>query len=472
MRTTLALSAAAMAVALASCEYDKYAIEMTPQGDQILRKITIAHVGSEGKAAPVAQEQIEAVHRFYQKRLTDPDALEQTFEGTFERRLPGDVGGAGYYLHYASRMGTASAYSERVRGRDDQAGLVQEQMNQTDRCVGHLIAWFESQLAGKDGLDALRTWMGTGLRRDLKNLVLNAWAAEACDAWIEPEDTGQQMAMRSLQYLAERGYFAPEEVPQVSRAVMELIGRKASDKLFAWLRRAIATKMGVPRGNPVPESLGFLADAETAKASLEAYLRGTHEFKQQLQDWEEAKKTDAEAKEPDPFELVALPNILPLNFSFGDTSDTISVALRLDGQAWLTNGTADAEKKRLLRWNTRMVKENDAMPAVWYALWTRAEEAFQTKHFGKVVLTDSDLHWYCIWRAGLTGAEGKEWDAFVDGLSPGSKLKDTLEAFRFSGEPAASPEDKDKPPLTHAALPVDLIKSNLTSESPAAPPGP
>ena len=465
MRTTLGLSAAALALALASCEHDKYAIEMTPQGDRMLRKITVSHTGSDDKPAPVAQEQIDAVQKFYETRLTEPDALEHTFEGAFRRRLPADIGGAGYYLHYVSRMGAASVYSERVRGRDDQAGLVAERMAQTDRCVDHLVAWFARQLVDAEGLGALRTWMDTDLRRDLKNLVLNAWMAQAGRVWAAEQDPGQQMTMRSLQYLAERGYFAPEEVPQVSRAVMELVGPKSSARLFFWIRRVIATKMGVPRGEPVPESLAFLADMETAKASLEAYLRGTDEFKRQLQDWEEAKKTDAEAEEPDPWKLVAVPNTLPLNFGFGDKRDDVGASLVLGVEPWLTNGTPDAEKKRLLRCNTRMAKEGDAMPPVWYAMWTHPDEAFQMKHFGKAVLAGSDLHWYCIWRAGLTEGEAKEWDAFVDGLEPGPELKDALEAFRFSGEPATPREGEDKPPPSHAAVAVDLITSNLSAEA-------
>ena len=69
-----------------------------------------------------------------------------------------------------------------------------------------------------------------------------------------------------------------------------------------------------------------------------------------------------------------------------------------------------------------------------FAFWATPDVQTQTRHFGKVLLDDSDLARYCLWYHGLSKPEVAQWDKFVDTLKPGKELVGCLEEFTFQRE--------------------------------------
>jgi hypothetical protein len=473
IRTKHLLAAAVVAALLGGCDYDVYEIEMSPRGGAIRRTLTAWHVAQGDKKTNVqklAEEKLAALAKLYDKRLTGPEESKQAFAGTFGGRTPDDVGGAGYYNRLDSRMGHASIYSERFRGRDDQASVIEEGLKKIDKAVDHLIKWLESELAGEKGFRELRKFLDEDFRRDVKNFFVYAWMGRLPGAQKDKSGRGQELTARVLQYFAERGYFSPEQLPAIARAVIEAFNQDSPEGLLAIVQRFLATKMGVPADKPVPGGLAFLADPNSIEHSMESYARTTDEFKARMRQWEQDKKADPNTAEPNPADVLELPKrdlpILKFDLFGPSRADQLTLKLETGVKPWTTNGTWDKDGK-LVEWSAAL-SSGDKLPVQCYALWAGPNEPFQARHFGKVVLEGHNLTAYCLWRSGLRKDEAKEWEAFVDTLKPGGGLKEKLQAFRFSRE--APPDPKARTRKTHARAAIDLIVGQLPPAAKAQPP--
>ena len=198
----------------------------------------------------------------------------------------------------------------------------------------------------------------------------------------------------------------------------------------------MARKMGVPETEPVPASLAFLADETMMEKSFDKYLAGTDFYRAKLKQWEEDEKQKPDTKQPEPLEVVNdAVEILIGSDLFGQT-DHLVVRLSLPAAPVHSNGRWDKELKQVV-WETDIENGTNAshFPFICYASWAQAGQAFQKKHFGRVVLTGDELTQYCLWRSSQDQQEGGEWDAFIASLQPGSGLVKKLDAFRFPGEP-------------------------------------
>ena len=471
MRARLSVAAAVLAALLGGCDYDQYEIELTPKGAEIQRKLTVWHVKPQGKGdrvQRVAEGKLAALAKCYGgKPRTEPAEARQVFEGTFGDRTPGDVGGAGHYLRHRSPMGESFVYAERFRGRDDQADVLKEALRQADKAVTFLLKWFESELAGKEGFKKLRAFLDGDFRRDVKNLLAYAWAGRFLGAFELKRDPNQELALRGVHYLAERRYVSPRRLPAIARALTEATSQDAPGRLLSILHRFLAARMGVPDDQPIPTCLAFLGSVEAAKKSLAAYVRTTDRFKARLRAWEKREKADPAATQPGPPDPLGDLGIdvpfLQIDLFGSKAGDRLRLTLAAGAEPWSTNGAWDANTGRVT-WSTA-VKDGNDLPAFCYALWSRPAEAFQRRHFGKVVLTGRQLAHYALWHEGLNKTEAAEWHAFVTSLRPGADLKKKLEGFRFSHE-TADPKTPDRPRASYARPAVDLITPNL----PAAPP--
>jgi hypothetical protein len=476
MRVKLLLTAV-LAGFLGGCEYDEYEIELTPRGQEIRREITAWHVGSQDgatKAVRLSDEKLAAIAKLYEKRLTRPHEVKQLFVGTFRARTPSDVGGAGFYTRLDSRMGYACAYVERFRGRDEQAGMVQEAMTKVDKTVDLLVGWLGSQLSGEEGFGRLREFVDKDLRLDLKNFVVYAWMSRVLRAHKAKKEANEELMVRILQYFAERDYFSPKELPTIGRFAIEAVEHDSPDRLLSFVQRFLAAKMGVPADKPIPKALAFLSSEEAAKKSLEAYLRTTEEYKQRLREWEKQRKTTTQATQPGPLELIDGPDIdLPifeLDLFGSSGQDSLSLKLAAAAKPWATNGAWDANTGKV-GWSSTLRGGKD-LPVLCYALWSRPDEAFQKARFGKVVLDGPELASYCLWREGLARKEAREWRAFLASLKPQADLKKKLQAFRFSHEPPAA-QAEGKQSKSYAQTAIDLIARDLPDPEtqPAEKPG-
>jgi hypothetical protein len=449
------------------CQYNQYDIEMTPGGQELTRTLTCTRQGSEGdQEVPRSFDpaELDRIAGLYAERLTKKDESQHTFRDKFLLSTPQDVGGSGRYLRVDSLMGSSAAYAERFRGDDDQAGQLQRSLQGVDQLVDIFKGWFSTELKTHPGLARLLGFCDKRLRKDLHNLVVYAALLERMVEFEKrmPEEIG----MRVVLYLVERGYLDASRVSEYASAMFRAEVNEKAGGVMSLLQRLVARELGLGEKDPVPGALGFLADFDKAASSLSAYLRTTPEFKKRLKAWQDRKDITAEKDEPKPMKIledILLKEIF--RFEFG-TDDKLNVRLNLPVKPFATNGTWD-DKTRQVQWLDRPIQGQTKLPTFLYAIWSQPERKFQNKHFGKMVLSGEGLAQYVAWRSGLTPAEGKEWDDFLKTLrpAPADKILERLTAFRFSTDPKKEGEE-ESPSL--AETPLRLISTGLAVEVPTA----
>jgi len=458
MKSKVLLAVMTVGMILCGCDFNEYRIEMTPRGDRIERKLTVWRTGGadengKPRKGEFPADQFAALVKAYPKQVETDDPNVHAFAGTFGPKMPKGIGGDGSYVRMPTRMGSAFAYVERFRGDDDLFGQIDQQRKAIDETIDLLIGWFRVEVSDDAGRKKLLTFLDRDLRKDLKNLAVYAWAARASDLYKKSETAKGEFIVRVSQYLMERKYFAPKDVPRIVRAFTAEFEKDSATKLPALLQRLIANRMGIKHTDPVPDSLAFLASATKAQESLRTYLKGTRTYSRKLAEWK--KQNDAGAEPPGPIAL-CFPelgaNMIPL--SLGGPADTLEISLAAPVKPFETNGTWDAKTSRVTWKDT--LHADDTLPTFCHALWAEPDAAFQKKHFGKIVLDGEHLAFYCAWRKGLTKAEAREWDAFVDALSGGKDIAAKLESFRFSTG-------------AHAKTAVEQILKALKSNEPDKP---
>jgi hypothetical protein len=222
--------------------------------------------------------------------------------------------------------------------------------------------------------------------------------------------------------------------------------------------------MRVPETEPVPASLAFLADQTTMEQSFDKYLAGTDLYRAKLKQWEEDKKLKPDTKQPEPLEVAsdAIGNLVEFDSNSFGQPDHLAVRLSLPSSPVHSNGRWDEALQQVV-WETSIEERTNAshIPFFCYASWAQADQAYQKKHFGRVVLAGDELTQYCLWRNSQDEQEGAEWDAFVASLQPGSGLAERLDAFRFSGEPAQAGTNGQEKISSPSAYPRELLKTAL-----------
>jgi len=453
-----------MMLLVSSCEFTSYTIKLKPKGHELQRSLTVeqhsrkhAKYDSTRKPATLPAEEVTRIAKIYGVKPPAKAISKFTVEKTFKGRTPDDVGGAGYYKRFDTKMGSATIYSERFRGRDDLYAQIQARSKSAERLVFLITGWLQSELKDDPHWKKLQAFLNGPFRRDIHNLSVYSWSSQ-----IRPRgQTATQPAggddeeffMRVAQYLGERDYLAPEDIPAWTRAVLMMSQKDNRTPLWKLLQKLIARKMAVPKGQAAPKSLAFLDSSESAEKSLREYLRKTPDYKARLAEWENRKDKTPEDKPPDPMNVFAPHNLFAFSPPGIPGNELLEVSLSLPGKPFRTNGFWN-EKDKQVKWKYGMPSRGelpDGLPIVCYAIWAEPNRRFQTRHFGKVALTEKDLMRYCLWRKSLTEKEAKEWDSFVAGLKPGEKLLTDLEKFRFSHEPTAPLPGEEKPPKSFAA---------------------
>ena len=122
MKARLHLTILLCFIVLAGCQQNVYELELTPDGEQLHRKLVCYRVDHRSDAMVVfPDKELERIRAVYPEGPTSPTKLKHTFESLFERNTPQDIGGAGYYLTFDSPVGRLCCYAERFRGTDDMA---------------------------------------------------------------------------------------------------------------------------------------------------------------------------------------------------------------------------------------------------------------------------------------------------------------------------------------------------------------
>ena len=454
------------AVVVTGCEANRYEIEMRPNGKNVQRELTCWRertANDKVKLLAFPEGELARIAAAYDAPVPEGTATKHKFVNVFAGEMPSDVGGSGSYTHWETRLGSASAYVERFRGNDDLLADVEKRQLAADRIADLLIDWLASELEGEADFIKLREFLEVRFRRDLKNLSYYGWAYGIVS---DREDAAQpECLVRIGQYLVERAYFTPDQLPVLMRVIQET-ERDGPARLLALLQRFTASKMGVPEDQPIPRCLQFLSDATAVEASINNHLRRTDDFKRLLAEWEQERATNPEATQPEPTAVVGdlLAQAFLPNFHFG-RSDQLRVKLATTTAPFLTNGQWD-EKAGQVEWAHRTLaadSEPSAFPTFLFAMWSRPDEQTQQARFGRVVLEGVALGNYCFWYRGLTKQEAVEWDEFVASLQPNDDPTKRLREFRFSGEsPAPDGDTRDR---DLAAIPRELLLLGLAGEA-------
>ncbi|KKK56063.1 hypothetical protein LCGC14_3068290, partial [marine sediment metagenome] len=343
----------------------------------------------------------------YPTARTRPAKSVHTFRGRFKGATPDDIGGRGFYRRYVTAMGTGFAYVERFRGDPDPGATVARRMASADELTDLLTGWFAAELGRDRRFGALRTFMDTQFRRDLKNVSMLLWAYSIGYRTANP---GEELLARIGLLLVERSYVSSGQLPVLLSILDSVMAAKEPPlmPLMSLFRRLVATKMGIGPEEPIPDSLKFLADPAAAEKSLKAYLAGTEQYEKLLRQWRKEKQANPEAAKPEPMQVLGdfggdalhfYPKVFSSELTLGSMDDALAVKLSVPEPA-LTNGEWNAKDRQVV-WGDRVEPRAKAyhwLPTVCYAAWATPDEAFQTRHFGKVVLAEKDLWRYCMWR--------------------------------------------------------------------------
>lgn len=452
---------AVLTVFLAGCEHDCFDIEIRPDGAGFERRLTCWHVSvrdNQETLSPLSPQKLARIGELYSTRESPAEATKQVFSGRFGESTPADVGGAGRYTHFTSSLGSTSSYLERFRGDDDLESRLAIRRQAANQLAGLVAGWMEQEAGRDPQFPRLKQFLDRDLRRDLVNLGVYGWA-NAMNAG-DSKDEDNEFLVRVGLYLGERGYFAPSDVPRLTESIIFGDGTT----FFAHVQRLAARKMGVADDQPIPASLAFLGDPNRVKTSLEKYVRSTDLFRERIDRWKIVKKEHPDAEEPSPMRLLAdlaCRTVAGTDFqlNLGEPRDRLELTLFCGEKPFSTNGRW-YETRSAVTWSKTLRPER-TLPLVCFAQWSTPDRAFQERHFGTVLLTGTALAQYAIWRQTLKPQEAAEWERFLGGLSPGAKLKASVEGFRFSTDPKHDPDQSDKPPASLADTPRRLILEAL-----------
>lgn len=452
-----------LAVLAAGCPYNNYEVTLTPRGDVMERTLVFYRWdddSSPGKTPGYVSfdpEQLASITSFYPQTGVTNDGDRHTVRGEFRDKLPGDIGGAGWYRNLSTSLGDAGFYVERLRGNDDLLGTIEKKLQTADQLTDLIIGWSTVQFESEPGFEQLHQFLNHDFRHDLKNLVFYMWVSED----FKSEKSNEDLLIRFWQYLIEREYVEIKEVPGFIR------GWQMDDEaLFCQLlQRLIARKLGISDEQPLPQSLEFIADPEAVENSLQSFLALTDSYQIRLRGWEENRSDNPDVQKPDPIDVVQdlINDLYEIHFSNESQSPRLTVKLSLLLEPLRTNGKWD-ETNRQVVWESPMEGKTHTahLPMIYYADWVAPQEDFQKAHFGSVSLTGEELLNYCLWRTSLEEKKAVEWEQFLAKLKPGADAIDKLNDFQFTGEAEQIDDDEQK---NDSDMGKELIEAALQSSA-------
>src|SRR5262245_10537156 len=230
---------ASLAVLLAGCVRNSYEVELTPAGSSLDRKLTVRQQTRGADPANAFDVEVRKIAQEYRVAPPRPPAAAKTheFQGRFAGRLPRDVGGYGTFTHWETELGSVSIYVERFRGDDDAEGVLKRRQASADRLVELAVAWLRPELDGDPQWPAFRQFLQKDFRRDLHNVAIYAWTM----GMARTSDEFTEVLVRGLQYVVERGYITPDDVPAISRAIADA-QRGDHERLMKLCNRLLADR--------------------------------------------------------------------------------------------------------------------------------------------------------------------------------------------------------------------------------------
>lgn len=382
-------------------------------------------------AAP--ETQAARLRRFY----GDSIDARGTHSRVFRRGLPADLidgefAGFADFGESECPMGRVAVYIERMPGRADMLQTARDAERLVDMVVRASIAYAGMQQDLKSSpqkLERLERFLSSEFRDDILGFLLTGWLTTADSALDDDGGESSNGALAVGAFLLERGY--------LDTAALGRGDDGFPMELARGVLRKVASVLGHDPTQPLPPFLSRLLDPDELKDALASGLAANGMTTEQFQE-------------------------LALSL-LGDWGINLSgtILWKCKARPAITNGTWDAEHGYVF-WEA---SSSDApnLPKVLRAVWVRPNEAFQSEHFGRIVVRDR-LPDYVAWRRSLTDSQIGKWVAFLEGLGPGPGLIDKLEAFRLranSGPDAEGARDRPDP----ATEGVDIILSGLRPKS-------
>jgi tRNA-Thr(GGU) m(6)t(6)A37 methyltransferase TsaA len=428
-------------VLLYGCDEYEYTIQMQFEGDTVNREIRC----SENTPEPIYTK----LNELYDKQID-----KKTFRGSFGKNLPDDIGGFGQYEYLNNPMGYVYIYVERFRGNDDPALDIEKAFNDSDRLVDLLIVWLQVELGDNPNFEKLRVFCDEKLREDIKNICIYSWIGDRTT--MEPDEA----FIRIFLYLYERDYFTLDDIYSLSTSLNK------QELALSYFRRLIANKLEYADPKEVEKELEFLQDQYKLMESLNHFVLSP-ELYDRL-----AKEARVITGDPnfilDPCDVPNVVDDMPGTFFdiffldiFPSSGDKINVKLTCPRKPYETNGQWH-DKTGELYWSRNISSKQ--LPFLCYASIGLANETFQRKHFGRVILQDERLVRYSFWYKGLTFEQQTEWDDLLLSFDDDDeKMWSKVESFRFKNAPPPY-KDPDGDAILLSDLPRDLIREGMDKD--------
>ena len=452
---------------LGGCRTTHYELELRPEEDGLRRTVSMWVEDDEGGTHLVdfPQDELERVAAVYGAPVPSELVAKHVFEETYSGEMPNDLNNAGWYYFSGSAMGSIAGYIDRF-GDDDIAADLETRELALNRLVDVWIAWLDSEFEGDPDFVDIRKFVDEVIRDDLWNMALYMWGfdnfAPLMQQSSDDEDLLEDLVARFVAYLAERDYFDPLDLDRF------FVGTIAADEdddmgpILDFIARALASKMGVPADQPLPGPLAAMRDdVEKYEQSFDVFVHDSVVIHQMIEGWDDPPqiRVDVESDQSSIAgqlsEFVFMPGI---GFT-GGNGHRLDVTLHLPGEPLETNG--DWDEEGTVKWRAEVSAPDEiraSLPDVLFAVWAEPEVAFQTKHFGKVVLDENELGEYLMWKVALNEEQAREWDRFVKKLRPGPNLVTDLNAFCFRSERETCDEMDDGDKLAHSVN-ADIVRS-------------
>ena len=381
-RLFAALTAIALALLLTACNEEHYLLELKPEGGILHREVSVWSASKDGPYVDFSQEKLAQIADAYGVDVPEDLAARHEFKGAFGASLPGEFGGAGWFIHEATSMGSVSIYVERFGGDDDLSSELRKSQLAVDRIIDVLLAWLESEFGEDPAFSELHDFVDGALRNDLQNLSLYFWGSEK---FTTPQlipggvdsstRSGLDVMFRIAMYFAERDYFDPARLPQYIEAGWRAVDDDP-EPLLGLLARALATKMGTASDEPLPGPLSALSE-EWYKylGSLDYFVTQGLVMEAMVDEWHDETVRFDGSSVLSQLEKQVFPRMVFYDYPY----QALAVNLHIPVEPLATNGAQ--QESGAVTWRTKIPHADD-LPTVLHATWSTPATEFQERHFG------------------------------------------------------------------------------------------
>lgn len=207
--------AASSFLLLAGCTEHVYTIDTRDEGDGASRTVTVE------SRQVVGDEPAKEVDRIGQVLAETGagghDASTRTFQGTFAREVPDDVGSVGELCRCSSPLGTATLYIEVVRSTSNIAEDIDRAHRALDLGVDAVLQSLDDEYRGDRGFDAARVVIDRPVRTDLHHMLACSWSVSIAER-LRSNGMGNNDWTSEPWWQAElatRHYLAPDEAMEL-----------------------------------------------------------------------------------------------------------------------------------------------------------------------------------------------------------------------------------------------------------------